>query len=269
MSLVDSNWDMWNTPLRAEGQRDAVHKCWCYCRNSRSCSVAHIWTPKNWEAWLWTFGNLNSPILGWGTQGTFDHGLFCESNASKKIAGCFIMIFLNCIGSFRTWSNNKLLEPAPCSPNCVQVECEYFRFCDLYVYESLSLSLYICVYIHIQYILYIYIYIFIYIYIYILYTHTYTCDSLSWICTHSLFPAILFGTHYHCPPQLAPPRGRALSMPDAGSKAWRTWGCCIPSPWYQGWPALHWTYPISAEREGPNLLGPWEFWSLGESANTF
>ena len=252
MSLVDSNWDMWNIPLCAKGQRDAVHKCWCYCRNSRSFSVQHIWTPQNWEAWLWTFGKLNSPILGWGTQGTFDHGLFCESNASKKIAGCFIMIFLNCIGSFRTWSNNKLLEPAPCSPNCVQVECEYFRFCDLYVYVSLSLSLslYICVYIHIQYV---------YIYIYI-HTHIHTPvipfpEFVPILCfLQSSLARITTAHHNSHPPAVVHWACRMHEAKLGGLGA-------VASPAHgirDGQPS---TERIRSRRKelGRNLLGPWEF----------
>ena len=134
MLFVESNWDMWNTPLRAEGQRDAVHKCWCYCRNSRSFS---FWTQlkhPNSESWLWKFGKLNHLISGWGKEGTLWSRTVLGIKRIKKDCEMLycILIFLNCMGS---WG----VLPLACKSNL-----NTFRLFDLYD----PICMYMYIYIH-------------------------------------------------------------------------------------------------------------------------
>lgn len=124
---------MWNTPLHAEGQRDAVHKCWCYCRNSRSFS---FWTQlkhPNSESWLWKFGKLNHLISGWGKEATLWSRTVLGIKSIKEDCGMLycILIFLNCMGS---WG----VLPLACKSNL-----NTFRLFDLYDPICMYMYLYI------------------------------------------------------------------------------------------------------------------------------
>lgn len=249
MLFVESNWDMWNTPLRAEGQRDAVHKCWCYCRNSRSFS---FWTQlkhPNSESWLWKFGKLNHLISGWGKEGTLWSRTVLGIKSIKEDCGMLycILIFLNCMGS---WG----VLPLACKSNL-----NTFRLFDLYDP--------IC--------MYMYLYIHPWFPFLNLHPHLHFLQSSS--ASFSDCEFYMIPPHDNLPLPITKkkktesdpiPRGRALSMPDAGRKAWRTWGCRVSSPWYQGWPALYWTYPVLVggwQGKPPSFLKglPWsDFWDL-------
>ena len=177
----------------------------------------------------------------------YDHGLFWESKASKKIAGCFTVYW----SSWIVW--------------------------DLGVFSHLRASQ---IWIPLDFLIYMILYVCICIYIY-------TRGSLSLICSHTCISCnplrqaslIVNSTWfrlmiiYHFLSQKITtesdpiPRGRALSMPDAGRKTWRTWGCRVSSPWYQGWPALYWTYPVLVggwQGKAPSFLKglPWSSWFL-------
>ena len=147
MLPVESIWVMWNTALHAEVQWDAVHKCWCYCRNSRSFAVEHSLNPPNSGSSLWRFGNLND-LVGWGKEGTNnDHGLFCGSKASKKIAECFIMICLNCIESGRTWSKKLYSNQLRVLPLACKSNRNTFGLCDIFW----PICIFIYIYTHIRF----------------------------------------------------------------------------------------------------------------------